>query len=156
MPIDAFTLSDGERGTTLVDVMVTLAILVVLSCGLAGSIRDWTPTYRWEQGTQSVVEILRAARQQAIATNRKVDVNLAVDRVAVATDPTLTAQLPAGVSLSRIPNQDHLGVGVVSFFPRSTCNTVGPIEVTSAAHAGEPARTRTITLVMATGRVLVR
>jgi Tfp pilus assembly protein FimT len=152
---DAFSPSQRERGTTLVDVMVTLAILVVLACGFADAIRDVRPTYRWEQGTQSVVEILRAARQQAIATNRRVDVNLSADRVAVPTDPTLAAQLPVGVSLSRVPNPDDAGVGVVSFFPRSTCSTVGPIEVTSETPDGEP-RTRTITLVMATGRVLVR
>jgi prepilin-type N-terminal cleavage/methylation domain-containing protein len=154
---DDFIPNHRERGTTLVEVMVTLAILVVLASAFAAEIRDVGPTYRWEQGTQSVVEILRAARQQAIATNRRVDVNLSAGRVAVPTDPTLAAQLPAGVSLSRIPNQDDLGVGIVSFFPRSTCNTVGPIEVSIASHhEDEPPRTRTITLVMATGRVLVR
>jgi hypothetical protein len=152
---DYLTSSNRERGTTLVDVMVTMAIVVVLASGFGAAIRDLAPNYRWEQGTQSVVEILRAARQQAIATNRSVDVNLMSDRVAVPTDPSLVAQLPAGVSLTRIPNEDGEGVGVVRFSPRSTCNTVGPIEVSSVTHEGDP-RTRTITLVLATGRVLVR
>jgi prepilin-type N-terminal cleavage/methylation domain-containing protein len=155
MTPDDHIYSHRERGTTLVEVVVTMAILAVLASGFGAAVRDVVPTYRWEQGTQAVVEILRAARQQAIATNRRVHVNLRSDRIDVPSDPTLVAQLPAGVSLSRIPNRDDDGVGVVSFSPRSTCNTVGPIEVTTESREGEP-RMRKITLVLATGRVLVR
>ena len=146
MPSNALPPSQRERGTTLVDVVVTLAIVVVLASAFAAEIRNVAPGYRWEQGTQSVVEILRQARQQAIAKNVRVAVKLIGDRlVALEPDDTEIASIdmPQGVTLT------FPALGVL-FMPTSSCSKFGAIEVTGAAGG-----TRTININPATGRVRV-
>jgi type II secretory pathway pseudopilin PulG len=140
----------GQGGASLVEVMISLALLAVLSSTFAAQMRDLTPFHRWEQGARQVAEILRAARQQAIATNAECRVNLQEGRVEVPSAPELSTDLPAGVRITTMP-----GDGRVSFYPGSTCNTVGPIAVSFTDASGR-VHDKVITLVLATGRVLVR
>ena len=141
-----------ERGTSLVEVTVTLAILVTLGSAFAASVRNMAPTYRWEQGTREVVETLREARQYAIAKNVLVDVQLTVDQLAAVNrttgDELFVAALPHGVTLDGLPD----GGDTVTFTPRSTCN--GPAAIRGLSDGA--ATPRSITLVKATGRVLAK
>ena len=141
-----------ERGTSLVEVMVTLAILVTLGSAFAASVRNMAPAYRWQQGTREVVETLREARQYAIAKNVTVDVQLTADQLTAVNrntgDQLFATALPQGVSLDGLPD----GGDTVTFTPRSTCNGPAAIKVLSDG-AATP---RSITLVKATGRVLAK
>jgi len=142
-----------ERGTSLVEVMVTLAIVVTLASAFGASVRNMAPLYRWEQGTREVVQTLREARQYAIAKNATVDVQLAADQLTVVDRShgdaeVLVAALPRGVILDGLPE----GGDTVTFTPRSTCN--GPSSIKVLSHgAADP---RNITLIKATGRVLAK
>ena len=142
-----------ERGTSLVEVMITLAIIVTLGSAFAASVRNMAPFYRWQQGTREVVQTLREARQYAIAKNATVDVQLTADQLTVVDRSNgdaqvLVAALPQGVTLDGLPADGD----TVTFTPRSTCN--GPASIRVLAHgAADP---RDITLVKATGRVLAK
>jgi len=139
-------LSHREAGTSLVEVMVVMALLVVLLSAFAATTRKVAPFHRWQASSREVATLLRAARVRAIASGRAVIVDLAANRVGVRGDATLAVDLPAGVTLSHFPR------GTITFAPRGSCDTVGPLELTGGgpSHAGEHT---TITLVMATGRV---
>lgn len=146
---------DGERGTSLVEVVVTLAIVVTLGSAFASTVRNMAPAYRWEQGTRQVVETLCEARQYAIAKNVNVDVQLTAGQVTAVDRNSggeiLVAALPQGVNLVNADG-DPLAPQTVTFTPRSTCN--GPSSIRVAGHgAGD---SHNITLIWATGRVLVR
>jgi len=140
-------LSHREAGTSLVEVMVVMTLLVVLLSAFAATTRKVAPFHRWQASSREVATLLRAARVRAIASGRAVIVDLAANRLAVRGDATLAVDLPAGVTLSRFP-----GGGTITFAPRGSCDTSGPLELTGggSSHAGEHT---TITLVMATGRV---
>ncbi len=146
MAVRIATSSSSEAGTSLVEVMVVMALLVVLLSGFAATTRSVAPFHRWQASSREVATLLRAARVRAIASGRNVIVDLAVSRVGVRGDPTLAVNLPAGVTLSRFP------AGGVIFTPRGSCNTVGPLELSGGGlgHAGE---ITSITLGVATGRV---
>jgi len=145
-----------ERGTSLVEVMITLAIVVTLGSAFGASVRNIAPVYRWEQGTREVVETLREARQYAIAKNATVDVQLTADRLTVVDRShgdaeILVAALPQGVNLVTAAG-DLLGPQTVTFTPRSTCN--GPASIKVLGH--DALVPRDITLIKATGRVLAK
>jgi len=153
MGMDDLRRQGRERGTTLVEVMITLAVVATLVSAFGASVRSLAPAYRWQQGTQAVVETLREARQFAIAKNATVDVQLTVDQLTVIDRSNgdaeiLVAALPQGVTLDGLP----AGGDTVTFTPRSTCN--GPASIKVLGHdASVP---RDITLVKATGRVLAK
>ena len=137
----------SEAGTSLVEVMVVMALLVLLLSGFAATARNMAPVHQWQASSREVATLLRAARVRAIASGRDVIVELAPNRVALRGDATLAVDLPASVTLSRFPAR-----GMITFTPRGSCDTTGPLELSGGGpdHAGE---TTTITLVMATGRV---
>jgi len=140
-----------ERGTSLVEVMITLAIVVVLGSAFGASVRNMAPVYRWQQGTREVVQTLREARQYAIAKNATVDVQLTADQLTVVDRShgdaeVLVAALPQGITLRGLPVDGD----TVTFSPRSTCTGPSSIQV---AHGAED---HNITLIKATGRVLAR
>lgn len=147
MAVRTATSSSPEAGTSLVEVMVVMALLVVLLSGFAATARSIGPVRQWQASSREVATLLRAARVRAIASGRNVIVDLAANRVGVRGDPTLAVDLPAGVTLSRFP-----GGGTITFAPRGSCDTSGPLELSGGGpdHAGE---VKGITLVMATGRV---
>ncbi len=142
--------SAREAGASLVELMVVMALLVVLLSGFAATARNMAPYHRWQASTREVATLLRAARVRAIASGRAVTVDLAAGRLAVRDDPTLAVDLPAGVTLSRFPAR-----GSITFTPRGSCDTVGPLELAGSLPGQGDERTR-ITLVMATGRVRVQ
>jgi len=140
-----------ERGTSLVEVMITLAIVVTLGSAFGASVRNIAPFYRWEQGTREVVQTLREARQYAIAKNATVDVQLTEDQLTVVDRShgdaeVLVAALPQGITLRGLP----VGGDTVTFSPRSTIT--GPSSIRVAHGAAD----HNITLIMATGRVLAK
>jgi len=139
--------SRREAGTSLVEVMVVMALLVILFSGFAATARSVAPFHQWQASSREVATLLRAARVRAIASGRDVTVDLAANRVGVRGDATLAVKLPAGVALSRFPRG-----GTITFTPRGSCNRGGPLELTGggSGHAGE---VTSITLVRATGRV---
>jgi Tfp pilus assembly protein FimT len=151
--MDDLRIPRGERGTSLVEVMITLAIVVTLGSAFAASVRNMAPVYRWDQGTREVVQTLREARQYAIAKNATVNVQLAADQMTVVDHSNgdaeiLVALLPQGVVLDGLPADGD----TVTFTPRSTCNGPSSIKVLGNG-AAEP---RNITLIKATGRVLAK
>ena len=139
--------SAPETGTSLVEVMVVMALLVILFSGFAATARSVAPFHQWQATSREVATLLRAARVRAIASGRDVIVDLAANRVGVRGDPTLAVDLPAGVTLSRFP-----GGGTITFTPRGSCDTSGPLELAGGGH-GHAGEVTSITLVMATGRV---
>jgi len=139
--------SRREAGTSLVEVMVVMALLVILFSGFAATARSVAPFHQWQASSRQVATLLRAARVRAIASGRNVIVDLAANQVAVRGDATLAVNLPAGVTLSRFP----VG-GTITFTPRGSGDTVGPLELTGGGH-GHAGEVTSITLVLATGRV---
>jgi len=135
-----------ERGTSLVEVMITLAILVTLGSAFASTVRNMAPAYRWQQGTREVVDTLREARQYAIAKNVRVTVKQVGDRL-VAMDPDgleiVAVDVPSGVTLT------FPALGVL-FMPTAACSKFGAITV-----AGAGGGVKTIDVNGATGRVRV-
>jgi prepilin-type N-terminal cleavage/methylation domain-containing protein len=100
-----------ERGVTLVEMMVTLAILSILSVALAGAIRDNAPSSRLDGHSREVVADIQLARQRAVTEGRTCTVSF--DRAAgtytvwvdydnngLLTDPPAAGQ-PVEIKLTR-------------------------------------------------------
>ncbi|UCG11183.1 MAG: GspH/FimT family pseudopilin, partial [Deltaproteobacteria bacterium] len=59
-------MKDWERGTTIFQVVITLAIISVLSGVVVHQMREWLPNYRLRSAVRSILIQIQKARMQAV------------------------------------------------------------------------------------------
>jgi prepilin-type N-terminal cleavage/methylation domain-containing protein len=148
-----------ERGVTLVELVVVVAIIAIGAAFVAPNIGGWIPRYRVGSATRDVVSIMRTAQMKAISTNTPYGV--AFDNgscILYRSSGGFSAEgeqvsLPTGVMFNNntFPVNGTLGKPYAEFNTNSTSSS-GGVTLTSSSTKVRPRR---ITLTSSTGRIHV-
>ena len=106
----------AERGVTLIELVVVMAIIAIMALFMVPSIGEWTAGFRLRGGTKDLADTLQLARLKAISTGNQYRVRLNLNNGSAAesfvlqeNDPTLgwttegaTITLPKGVNIDRV------------------------------------------------------
>jgi general secretion pathway protein H len=138
-----------EAGFTLVEILVTLAVLGFALALIVGYKPPWSSTLGLRGAAAELAAGLREARSEAILRNRpiRLDIDLAGRRYQVGSGPV--RQLPAELSLSLLTvngEQRDARTGVIRFNPDGS-STGGRISI------GDGKRAITVGVDWLTGRV---
>lgn len=74
-----FSKSSGERGVTLIELAVVMAIIAIMGLFLTPAIGEWLDTYRIRQAARDIVSTLQLAKMRAISTRHEYRVIFDVD-----------------------------------------------------------------------------
>lgn len=106
----------GEKGVTLIEIAVVMAIVAIMGVFMAPAIGEWIGNYRIRQAARDIASTLQEAKMQTIAertTLYRVDFSATND----------TYQLLPGGSLTHVPRGVDIETGSaasVSFSPDGT------------------------------------
>ena len=75
-----------NQGFTLIELMVTVAIMAIIAMMAAPSFGDMILSQNLNKSAQSMISVLNEARAQAVLTRQDVTVNLSIDPVSPTSD----------------------------------------------------------------------
>lgn len=144
-----------QRGITLVEMVIVMAIIALGAVVMVPNIGAWLPTYRLKSASRDIVSTMRVAQMKAVATNANYRVSF--DDAAKTyilqrqsgtsyTNDGTSQALPSGISINSV---SFLGNKYVTFNPNSTAVS-GSIVLENPKGAR-----KTITVLSTTGRVNV-
>ena len=147
-----------QKGVTLIELVVVLAIIAIGTALVVPKIGAWLPHYHLKCATRDIVSTMRTAQMRAISTGIQYRVNFNTDEVGVANSFILQRNsggewsndgavqtLPAGITM----DIDQMPAGRALFNPNSTA-TAGSTIVRNTK--GMQNR---ISITSATGRVRI-
>jgi prepilin-type N-terminal cleavage/methylation domain-containing protein len=119
----------SERGVTLIELVVVMAIIAIMALFMAPSIGEWAAGFRLRGATKDLADTLQLARLKAISTRNQYRVQLTINDGSAAESFVLQAgpswnndgasiTLPTGVNIDNI---DGTNTGTVT----RTFNTNG-------------------------------
>lgn len=130
-----------SRGFTLIELIVTMALLAILVSGLLASYNNYNQSERVRTGAQSVKANVRLAQSRALSGVKPASgctelvgytVSFTVNAYSFqalcsegAAGPTISLTLPAAVSFSPVPSSFTFGV-----LTRGLLNTENPVTIT--------------------------
>ena len=104
-----------EAGFTLMELLITMAVLGIVSSVAAMNMSKQVPLYSLNSATKQLVWTLRALRMQAISQNHKVTVTFTDDHTyTVWTDKNDNGQIDIGEVQTKDINPQYRGVRFVS------------------------------------------
>jgi len=114
----------GEKGVTLIEIAVVLAIVGIMALFMAPAIGEWLDNYRIRQTARDISSTLQQAKMQTISTRtqHRVDFNTTNN----------TYQLLPGGSVAQVPRGVNIVTGStasVSFVPDGTSIGGGTITI---------------------------
>ncbi|MCJ7663965.1 MAG: GspH/FimT family pseudopilin [Desulfobacterales bacterium] len=109
-----------EKGVTIIELAVVMAIIGIMALFMAPSIGEWTAGFRLRGATKDLADALQLARLKAISTRNQYRVQLTINNgtdaesfVLQGNDPTLgwtnegaSITLPTGVNIDNIDATD--------------------------------------------------
>ena len=145
-----------NKGITLIELVVVMAIIAIGAALIAPNIGAWIPNYRLRSATRDVVSALREAQMKAVSTNTQYQVsfNPAASSYILQYQDTGgnwinqgdSQEFPSGILISGITFPGDKA----NFSPNSTAS-MGNITL-----ANSRGSSRTITLTSSTGRVRIQ
>ena len=75
-----------NQGFTLIELMVTVAIMAIIAMMAAPSMSNFLSSQNLNKSAQSMISVLNEARAQAVLTRQDVTVNLSIDPVSPTSD----------------------------------------------------------------------
>jgi prepilin-type N-terminal cleavage/methylation domain-containing protein len=119
-----------EKGVTLIELVVVMAIIGIMALFMAPAIGEWVDNYRIRQAARDIASTLQLAKMQAVSTRLPDAVNFTLADGTYGITP-----LPAGGSNSQVPKGVTIAAGSatsISFNPDGTSPINGTITINNA------------------------
>ncbi|MCJ7547778.1 MAG: GspH/FimT family pseudopilin [Deltaproteobacteria bacterium] len=143
-----FSKERREKGVTLIELAVVMAIVAIMGLFLAPAIGEWVDNFRIRQAARDIASTLQMAKMQTISTRQPHAVNFTL------TDGTYgITPLSPGESNSQVPKGVTIKAGSansISFNPDGTSPVNGTITINNAK--GKQYQVS----VLATGRIQIQ
>jgi len=115
----------GERGITLIEVAVVMAIVGIMALFMAPAIGEWLDNYRIRQSARDISSTLQQAKMKAISTRTQHTVNFDTDNNRYTLQPGGNATaLPRGVTM------ESGSAATITFRPDGTSTSPGEETIT--------------------------
>ncbi|NEX21536.1 prepilin-type N-terminal cleavage/methylation domain-containing protein [Thiorhodococcus mannitoliphagus] len=119
--------SNGQRGLTLLELILVVAILAILIGVAVPSMHEMLARNRLKAAAQAIAEDLQWARSEAIKRNRSIAVSLEPSTwcygitlaTALGCDCRQTQSAPKGCELKRVNGVDYPGTSLSATFPQT-------------------------------------
>jgi prepilin-type N-terminal cleavage/methylation domain-containing protein len=116
----------GEKGITLIEIAVVLAIVAIMAVFMAPAIGEWFDNFRIRQTARDISSTLQQAKMQTISTKTTNSVDFSTTNNTYTLQPEgKVAQVPRGVNI------DSVTAATISFSPNGT-STTGTITINNA------------------------
>jgi prepilin-type N-terminal cleavage/methylation domain-containing protein len=126
--------SRSEKGVTLIELVIVMAIIAIMALFMAPSLGDWAAAFLLRGATKNLEDALQLARLKAISTGMQYRVQLNINNtggpetfVVQQNNPTtgwtndgVVTTLPSGVNIVRV-NPGNIQTGIINL----TFNTNG-------------------------------
>jgi len=110
-----------EKGVTLIELAVVMAIVGIMALFMAPAIGEWLDNFRIRQAARDIASTLQQAKMQAISTRTQRSVTFDTANNTYQIQGGSPIQTPKGVS---IPNTDFDATGdAVQFNPNGTSSS---------------------------------
>jgi len=115
-----------EKGVTLIELVVVMAIVAILGLFMAPAIGEWVDNFRIKQAARDIASTLQLAKMQTISTRTQHSVTFTPGTGSVPG----TYQLTPGGSWTQVPKGVTIAAGItISFNPDGTSPVNGTITI---------------------------
>ena len=87
-----------DRGFSVIEILIVLAVVIVLVAISVPSIMNWVAQYRLGIGAQQVADSLQSAKMQAVSKTRRRELLFDVAGNRLGIEGATLVELPAGVA----------------------------------------------------------
>ena len=116
-----------EKGVTLIELVVVMAIVAILGLFMAPAIGEWVDNFRIKQAARDIASTLQLAKMQTISTRQTQSVNFTL--------ADGTYRITPGGSDSQVSKGVTIVAGSatsISFNPNGTSTTSGTVTINNA------------------------
>jgi len=119
------SMARGQKGVTLIELVVVMAIVAIMALFMAPAIGEWLDNFRIRQAARDIASTLQLAKMQTISTRQTHSVNFDTDNE--------TYQMTPGGNVNQVPRGVNIVSGsTISFRADGTSTSSGTIAIDNA------------------------